>query len=53
MKYLIIIILLVGCSRSPYTKVKNISTPTYRQIKKAMKESERHQPKYERRNSKR
>ena len=46
MKYFIIIILFMSCTRSPYTKVKNISTPTYRQIKKSMKQSERHQPKY-------
>ncbi len=43
----VIILSLSSCYYSPYKKVKNIKTPSYRTIKKSMRNSENYQPKYD------
>lgn len=43
----IIILSFSSCCYSPYKKVRNIKTPTFKTIKKSMRNSEKHQPRYE------
>jgi hypothetical protein len=45
--FIFVVLGFVSCHRGPYKKVKNISTPSYRTIKKSMKESENYQPKHD------
>ena len=45
--FIFLTIFIFSCNRGPYKKVKNINTPSYKDIKKSMKQSENQQPKYE------